>query len=40
MVLPLRAITGIDPVREADRGDYVAMARSWIEWAKMIGYAR
>lgn len=36
----LRAISGVDPVRDSDRGDYRAMAQSWIEWAKMNGYAR
>lgn len=30
----LKAITGADPVRDEDRGDFVAMAKSWLEWAK------
>lgn len=36
----LKAITGADPVAEADRGDFRAMAKSWIEWAQREGYAR
>jgi hypothetical protein len=36
----LKAITGADPVRDEDRGDYVAMARSWLQWAKDQGHAR
>ena len=28
----LRAITGADPVRDGDRGNYAKMARAWIEW--------
>jgi hypothetical protein len=30
----LKAITGEDPVQNEDRGDFVAMAKSWLEWAK------
>ena len=35
----LKAITGTDPVRDEDRGDYVAMARSWLQWGQTQGYA-
>ena len=35
----LKAITGADPVRHEDRGDYVAMAKSWLQWAKKSEYA-
>jgi len=34
----LTAITGKDPVREEDRGDFVAMTRAWIEWGKQSDY--
>ncbi|MBI2828042.1 MAG: hypothetical protein HYX77_02060 [Acidobacteria bacterium] len=30
----LKAITGIDPVQEQDRGDFVAMAKAWLLWAQ------
>ena len=30
----LKAITGADPVRDEDRGDFVAMAKSWLEWGR------
>ena len=30
----LRVITGADPVRHADRGDVVQMARAWLDWAR------
>jgi hypothetical protein len=30
----LKALTGEDPVQEEDRGDFVAMAKSWLEWGK------
>lgn len=30
----LKAITGADPVSDEDRGDFVAMARAWFEWAE------
>jgi len=30
----LKAITGEDPVREDDRGDFAAMSKSWLEWAR------
>jgi hypothetical protein len=29
----LKAITGADPVADEDRGDFVAMAQKWLEWA-------
>lgn len=35
----LKAILGYDPVRDEDRGDYVRMAESWLNWAKSEGYA-
>lgn len=36
----LKAITGDDPVSESDRGDFVAMANSWLQWGREQGYAR
>lgn len=36
----LKAITGVDPVRDEDRGCYGAMAGSWLRWGKRAGYAR
>ena len=30
----LRALTGVDPVREEDRGNYPAMAQAWLQWAE------
>lgn len=36
----LKAITGADPVPEADRGNYAAMARAWLSWGRIHGYAR
>jgi hypothetical protein len=35
----LAAITRSDPVRDEDRGDYVKMARAWLDWGKREGYA-
>ena len=35
----LKAILGIDPVADNDRGNYPNMAKSWLEWAKYEGYA-
>jgi len=35
----LKAITQVDPVKPEDRGDFVAMAQSWIKWAEDEGYA-
>ena len=34
----LKAITGMDPVRDEDRGDYAAMARSWLSEAARHDY--
>jgi hypothetical protein len=35
----LQVITGVDPVAEEDRGDFVKMSQSWINWAENEGYA-
>lgn len=35
----LKAITGADPIAEQDRGDFVAMAQAWLQWAKQSEYA-
>ena len=35
----LAAITRANPVRDEDRGDYVKMAKAWLEWGKREGYA-
>lgn len=35
----LKAITGIDPVPEEDRGDFVAMAKAWLGWGHQSEYA-
>ncbi len=35
----LKAITGIDPVKPEDRGDFVGMARAWLKWGEDEGYA-
>jgi len=35
----LKAITGADPVAEEDRGDFVAMAKAWLQWAHQSEYA-
>jgi hypothetical protein len=32
----LKALTDDDPVDQADRGDYVAMARAWIQWGELV----
>lgn len=34
----LKAITGADPVQDEDRGDFVAMAHAWLQWAQDQGY--
>jgi hypothetical protein len=34
----LKAITGEDPVPEADRGRVVAMARAWVSWGEVNGW--
>ncbi len=36
----LRAITGANPVPDGDRGNYLRMAQTWIQWGKDKGYAR
>lgn len=33
----LKAITGVDPVRDADRGNYRAMADAWLSWGARVG---
>ena len=35
----LRAISGANPVKDQDRGNYARMAASWLQWAKTDGYA-
>lgn len=35
----LKAIAQVDPIDPSDRGDFAAMARSWIKWAENEGYA-
>ena len=30
----LQVLTNVDPVAETDRGDFVKMAQSWIEWVE------
>ncbi len=35
----LKAITGDDPVRGEDRGDFAAMAKAWLLWGRRNGYA-
>jgi hypothetical protein len=34
----LKAITGADPVAEADRGNVRAMTQTWLNWASAHGY--
>lgn len=34
----LKAITGTDPVKSANRGDIKKMANDWIEWGLQNGY--
>lgn len=34
----LKAITGAEPVKDEDRGNYINMAASWFDWAKNVGY--
>jgi hypothetical protein len=36
--IALNAITGENPVQEADRGDVEAMTESWLRWAKKNAY--
>jgi hypothetical protein len=35
----LKAITGENPVREDDQGDFPKMAQAWLKWAENEGYA-
>jgi len=35
----LRAITGADPVKDEDRGNYARMAQSWLQWARNRNHA-
>jgi len=35
----LNVITGDNPVKAEDRGDFVKMAAAWISWAQRKGYA-
>ena len=34
----LSAITGCQPVPEGDLGNYVKMARHWLNWGRLSGY--
>ena len=34
----LHAIAGVDPVREADRGNLRLMSDAWLKWGKEMGY--
>jgi hypothetical protein len=34
----LHLLTGIDPVAEEDRGDFVKMSRAWLAWGDTEGY--
>ncbi|HXM40058.1 MAG TPA: hypothetical protein VN924_02335 [Bryobacteraceae bacterium] len=34
----LQSITGVDPVHEEDAGNYRAMAQTWLNWGKDVGY--
>jgi len=36
----LRAIAGVDPVTDKDRGDYSKMAEAWLAWANNEWYGR
>ena len=36
----LKAITGVDPVKEEDRGRLRAMAKAWLSWGTQQGYGR
>ena len=35
----LEVLTGVNPVRPADRGNMQEMRRAWLEWADREGYA-
>lgn len=34
----LRILTDVNPVRPEDQGDFLAMARAWIEWGESNAY--
>jgi hypothetical protein len=34
----LQVITGVDPIAEEDRGDFLKMSQSWINWAESAAY--
>ncbi|MDE0105247.1 MAG: hypothetical protein OXN89_22965 [Bryobacterales bacterium] len=36
----LQVITGEDPVKREDRGNFRKMAKAWLEWARYEGYAQ
>ncbi len=36
----LQVITGEQPAEEEDRGNFLSMARAWLEWGKTNGYVR
>jgi len=36
----LKAITGQDPVRPAERGQMVQMTRRWLDWGRLHGLSR
>jgi len=35
----LRMMTGENPVKPEDQGDFLAMARAWITWGEIKNYA-
>ncbi len=37
--IALKLITGVDPVKEEDRGDTVRMAETWVNWGRQNKYA-
>jgi hypothetical protein len=34
----LQILTGVDPVAEEDRGDFIKMSRAWLAWGEAEGY--
>lgn len=36
----LQVLAGVDPVADEDRGDYVKMSQSWMDWAEKEGHVR
>jgi hypothetical protein len=36
----LRALTGVDPVRDEQRGDVSAMREAWLDWGRRAGLIR